>query len=365
MSTPIRIESKKNTALSFLSNIQFDKEAMKPPSSGFSPTNKESYMKSPRKKNSSRKSSPTKDTKVYSSPVKESALSFLTNIKTTSNELEVSKPQEVLPNVKLRSDENQKKFEKIELKDKIQESSLRVAFTVKGAPFVSSFFKRIQTSKDTSKENKSKEESSYESSLLKSNDTYDPTFLDDPSMGIGSRRTVMNLPGFLCSTIPFVKKSEVMDDLDETFAEDHPDIAAQISLSEIRNLKKKIYESCRDKKEFLVEIGTIAVAIVYLEKLIIKGFVNKQNKTLVSAVCLILAAKFNEHHKDWNEFMDDMEDNFGLSKKKIIEMEWIVFSEELEFNLFVSNLQVSPHLRHLLLMQGLSLEEFLENNVVN
>ena len=361
MSTPIRIESKKNTALSFLSNIQFDKEQMKPPSSGFSPTTKESFLKSPRKKISSRKNSPTK----------ENALSFLTNIKTTSNELEVPKTDEIQPNVKLRTstssgriqqkEDETKKFERIEIKDKIQDNSFRVYFTVKGSPFVSSFFKRIQSSKDSTKQDKTKEESSYESSLSKTNDFYDPMFLDDPSMGIGSRRTVMNLPGFLCSTIPFVKKSEVMDDLDETFAEDHPDIAAQISLSEIRNLKKQIYESSRDKKEFFVEIGTIAVAIVYLEKLIIKGFVNKQNKNLVSACCLILAAKFNEHHKDWKEFIEDMEDSFGLSKKKIIEMEWIIFSEELEFNLFVSNVQVHPHLRHLLLLQGLTLEEFLEN----
>jgi hypothetical protein len=350
MSQPIRIESKTNTALNFLSNIQFDKVQMKQPS-----------FSSPTKKFPNSGISPRKSNKENNSKERE-ALSFLSNIK-TKNEVTTPSvepnPQDSPPKVKLRTTEVEcEKFEKIELKDKVQEKSLRVTFTLKGVPFVSSFFQRIQTNKEIIKK---KEEISYQDLFSKTPESYDPTFLDDPLMGIGNRRTVMNLPGFLCSTIPFVKKSEVMDDLDETFAEDHPDIASQITLSEIRSLKEQLYNSVRLKKEFLVEVGTIAVALVYLEKLIIKGFLNKQNKNLVSAVCLILATKFNEHKKNWIEFFDELEDAFGISKKKIIEMEWIVYSEELEFNLFVSNVEVYPHLRHLLFTQGLTLEEFLES----
>ena len=44
-------------------------------------------------------------------------------------------------------------------------------------------------------------------------DQYDPTFLDDPTLTTGRHSTVMNYQMMRVTTIPYVKKSELKEEL--------------------------------------------------------------------------------------------------------------------------------------------------------
>lgn len=49
---------------------------------------------------------------------------------------------------------------------------------------------------------------------------YDPLFVDDPGLTTGKHRTVMNLPSFKASIIPFVKASDLKSELNKQFRYD-------------------------------------------------------------------------------------------------------------------------------------------------
>lgn len=46
---------------------------------------------------------------------------------------------------------------------------------------------------------------------------YDPLFVDDPGLTTGKHRTVMNLPSFKASIIPYVKASDLKSELNKQF----------------------------------------------------------------------------------------------------------------------------------------------------
>ena len=64
-----------------------------------------------------------------------------------------------------------------------------------------------------------------------------------------------------------------------------------MTLSKIRNLKRETLEYW---KKCDLEISTLALAVVYFEKLIMRKLVIKSNRKLKFATCLLLAFKFNE-----------------------------------------------------------------------
>ena len=68
-----------------------------------------------------------------------------------------------------------------------------------------------------------------------------------------------------------------------------PDI--QLTLSKLRSLKRELFQigvKCQ------LEIATIATAYVYFEKIVLKRIVNKQNRKVVAANCLVIAAKLHD-----------------------------------------------------------------------
>lgn len=82
---------------------------------------------------------------------------------------------------------------------------------------------------------------------------------------------MINLPGLLISNIPFVKSKELKNELNEQFRERHGEygpssLDPSITLSKIRHLKGEMMNVLSST----IEVSTVALAVVYLEKLILK-----------------------------------------------------------------------------------------------
>jgi len=263
--------------------------------------------------------------------------------------------------------------------------------------------------------------------------TYLPGFLDDPQMVQGRHRHVMigdKVTGpIVSSTIQFVKPSVLKADLNKQFRErfdkweppksqrkfigakvidgiytlidptetvlddvddDGGDMRRQrsgsitaereiirmppsLTLSKIRSLKQQALVACIRSK---IEISTLALACVYFERLCLDCRVDKSNRRLSFAACLLLAAKVNESNsmivydqaieaetkpnvldswvkpnkksgKIFESLIVFFTHDWALSMKQLYAAEWIVFTA-LGFSLTATPLQVSFHFKRLL-----------------
>jgi hypothetical protein len=120
---------------------------------------------------------------------------------------------------------------------------------------------------------------------------YDPNFLDDGMIKQGKSRLITSGPSYRQSFLPYVKRRQLKDEINAQFRELHPWLPTSMSLSKIRTLKQ---ESLEQWKKFDLELSTLALGIVYFERLVIKTLVMKTNRKLKFAACLLLAFKFNE-----------------------------------------------------------------------
>jgi len=118
---------------------------------------------------------------------------------------------------------------------------------------------------------------------------------------------------------------------DHEFAQLHPHI--NISLSKMRKLKKSILMA---GKEADLEMVTIAISFIFLERLVAEGKVINENRQVIAAVCILLAVKIhdvaltNKH----SLVLDTLPHHLGkVTKKSILKNEWIIF-KELKFSLF-------------------------------
>lgn len=199
---------------------------------------------------------------------------------------------------------------------------------------------------------------SMSSSSSEDSNGYVPGFVDDPDMVQGRHRHVMvgdRATGcVVSSTIQFVKPSQLKADLNKQFKErfdgwepakeqrkyigakvidgvytlsdptefpvkddlqrqksdddagemrcrkgstsaevDTIRMPPRLTLSKIRRLKQQALIACVRAK---MEVSTVALACVYFERLALDCRVDKSNRRLVFAVCLLLAAKMNERN---------------------------------------------------------------------
>ena len=119
----------------------------------------------------------------------------------------------------------------------------------------------------------------------------EPIALDDPNIQSGRHRVVLALPGLRSSIISFVRGKELKRELNEQFRLQHPWLQPSMSLSKLRRCKLLLL-ACGVEAD--LELSTVALAHVYLERLCWKNLVDKKNRKLLSAVCLTLAYKYNE-----------------------------------------------------------------------
>jgi hypothetical protein len=161
---------------------------------------------------------------------------------------------------------------------------------------------------------------------------YDPNCLDDPDLLYGSHRYVLSKSSstgpIISSIILYVNKKELKESLNEKFHQSHANLPISLTLSKIRKLKKDILFFAIKHD---IELSTIALAIVYFERLCLKGLVSKVNRRLSMATCLLLAVKFNEttsqvkYRKILDILIDYFDKEWNLPKKQIFEAEFGVY----------------------------------------
>ncbi|XP_016359281.1 CDK5 and ABL1 enzyme substrate 2-like isoform X2 [Sinocyclocheilus anshuiensis] len=172
---------------------------------------------------------------------------------------------------------------------------------------------------------------------------YDPNLLSDPQWPCGKHKRVLIFASYVTTVIEYVKPSDLKKDMNETFKEKFPHI--KLTLSKIRSLKREmrtVSEECG------LQPVTIAMAYVYFEKLVLQGRLNKHNRKLVSAACVLLAAKISSDLKkqEVKQLIDRLEERFRINSKELISLEFTVLVA-LEMALYLPDSKVMPHYRRL------------------
>ncbi|XP_032377737.1 CDK5 and ABL1 enzyme substrate 1 [Etheostoma spectabile] len=145
------------------------------------------------------------------------------------------------------------------------------------------------------------------------------------------------------TVVEYVKPSDLKKDMNETFKEKFPHI--KLTLSKIRSLKREMGAMSEDCG---LQPVTIAMAFVYFEKLVLKGRLNKHNRKLVAAACVLLAAKISSDLRkpDVKHLIDKLEERFRINRRELIPLEFPVLVA-LEMGLYLPESKVMPHYRRL------------------
>ncbi|XP_042606251.1 CDK5 and ABL1 enzyme substrate 2-like isoform X1 [Cyprinus carpio] len=172
---------------------------------------------------------------------------------------------------------------------------------------------------------------------------YDPNLLSDPQWPCGKHKRVLIFASYVATVIEYVKPSDLKKDMNETFKEKFPHI--KLTLSKIRSLKREMRSV---SEECGLQPVTIAMAYVYFEKLVLQGRLNKHNRKLVSAACVLLAAKISSDLKkqEVKQLIDRLEERFRINSKELISLEFTVLVA-LEMALYLPDSKVMPHYRRL------------------
>ncbi|KAJ2486826.1 hypothetical protein EV174_000881 [Coemansia sp. RSA 2320] len=116
---------------------------------------------------------------------------------------------------------------------------------------------------------------------------YQPNRLDDPGLHKGLQRTVLGLTGYMGTIFEYTRPDELRQELNDHFRETHPELfAVGLTLDQIRRLRAHMLRVTREQD---LELSTAAIAWVYFEKLIWKGYVVKDNRKLVAVECAALS----------------------------------------------------------------------------
>uniref|UniRef100_A0A3Q1JIA5 Cyclin-like domain-containing protein n=1 Tax=Anabas testudineus TaxID=64144 RepID=A0A3Q1JIA5_ANATE len=172
---------------------------------------------------------------------------------------------------------------------------------------------------------------------------YDPNLLSDPQWPCGRHKRVLIFASYVTTVIEYVKPSDLKKDMNETFKEKFPHI--KLTLSKIRSLKREmraVSEECG------LQPVTISMAFVYFEKLVLQGRLNKQNRKLVAAACVLLAAKISSDLRkpEVKQLIDKLEERFRINRRELIPLEFQVLVA-LEMGLYLPESMVMPHYRRL------------------
>uniref|UniRef100_UPI0037E89CAD CDK5 and ABL1 enzyme substrate 2 n=1 Tax=Semicossyphus pulcher TaxID=241346 RepID=UPI0037E89CAD len=172
---------------------------------------------------------------------------------------------------------------------------------------------------------------------------YDPNLLSDPQWPCGRHKRVLIFASYVTTIVEYVKPSDLKKDMNETFKEKFPHI--KLTLSKIRSLKRDMRAV---SEEFGLQPVTTAMGFVYFEKLVLQGRLNKQNRKLVAAACVLLAAKISSDLRkpEVKQLIDKLEERFRINRRELIPLEFPVLVA-LEMGLYLPESKVMPHYRRL------------------
>lgn len=200
---------------------------------------------------------------------------------------------------------------------------------------------------------------------------YDPLFLDDPEIRTSRKKKVMAMKGILTSTIPFIKLNDMNKDLDDQFKQKHQswlNKKLELTLSMIRQMKRSMISILETTT--IVEVTTVAIAIVHFEKLILQNQVSKTNCKLIAATCLFIAFKLNDESggskrkSHMETFFDRIDHEFGISRKSLIQKEFALLSL-LKFDINPSKEQWIPHIEYIQRESSGDLESWCHSIITN
>lgn len=122
---------------------------------------------------------------------------------------------------------------------------------------------------------------------------YDAYFLDTGQITCGERRRkTMALPGYRTSFITFVEKKKLKKDLNAHFYVQHPSLEVrEIKLTQLRKIRYELLYYVLEPSRS-IDISTAAYAYWYFERLAEQGMVDKTNRKVILAACVLLAIKF-------------------------------------------------------------------------
>ena len=93
----------------------------------------------------------------------------------------------------------------------------------------------------------------------------------------------------LISVLEYIHPHEEKRQDNKIFREKFPWLEHQLTLSKISNLKKDLLEMTKQNN---IQVCTMAFAWSSFEKLVLKGYIYKNNRKLVASTCVLLAYKF-------------------------------------------------------------------------
>ena len=151
-----------------------------------------------------------------------------------------------------------------------------------------------------------------------------------------SNRPIINLNEYPGRIIP----SPIKQSMNEEFSAVYSFLDSKLTLSKLVNLREDLISKVWKNVDF--EPMTLALGLTCFEVLLNMNLVNKKNRKLFAAVCVLIAFKFiEEHHLDevktkkemlFKEFYH-MDKHDLLTKKMILEAEFCVYSY-LNFSVF-------------------------------
>jgi hypothetical protein len=191
--------------------------------------------------------------------------------------------------------------------------------------------------------------------------------LDDPSRDLAARASTLSLVSYSVALIGYRTVVEIKRETDEAFSEAFPWLSQhRISLTKLRFMRNSLMGLWRSLN---LELSSLALGLVYFEKLVWSHCFEKGNAAVVLGSCCLLGHKFNEPQADGGgEFVREhllprLASVLKVSAAALLRHEFTVWTR-LGFGLHVPLAEVLPQFERLLSDATLDIEQYLQLDAI-